>query len=171
MSVQARLYWTAGAGCAAASIAIGGEYALGFSISGILLIVAVALAFAFAIVAWFSTEFYHRCTYVGDRGIAWIECTGARDNLTFQNVLVFANAKELRSMTIDDAQYGWTEFNYRWVDARLEPLFEVDGRINQERKKVTVHHSSNSYRKESFIRNAGRQEKMGWQIPAFLPSL
>jgi hypothetical protein len=40
-----------------------------------------------------------------------------------------------------------------------------------EYHKVTVHHSADSYKKENSIRKAGRQEKVGGPVPAFLPSL
>jgi hypothetical protein len=84
-------------------------------------VIAAAVGLIVASLAWYFTRFAHRCTYVGEDGIARSDLRGRRDAQPKSWTLLFADAAALRASQTRqfvNGVYTGTRYNYRWVDAQ-----------------------------------------------------
>jgi hypothetical protein len=104
---------------------------------------AVILAcFAAAMAAgatWYFTRnvFGPRCSYVGDDGVALFHLRRGRSAPPTAQVLVFAQAAELRASQTRqfiNGVYQGTDYDYRWTDAGGRQLLRLSGRYNGKDK-------------------------------------
>jgi hypothetical protein len=81
-------------------------------------------------VAWYFTRFQHRCTYVGKNGIAIFELRGRRNARLTQQMLLFANARELhtnRTRHYVNCYYRNTSYDYQWTSLEGTSLLRLHG--------------------------------------------
>lgn len=68
-------------------------------------------------VIYSKVRFAHRCSYVGEFGIAEFKISGSRDSKTKMELLEFISAKELftsQTRNYYNGIYTGTDYNYRW---------------------------------------------------------
>ena len=122
MTAPSRLSGSAFAGLVVGLSAAGALFAFKVVSPQVIFLTTPILTVVAAGLAWWMTRFHHHCTYVGAAGIARFECRGGRNNLTMRDVLVFQNARELRSLATEEG------FWFKWLDAGEKQLFWVAGR-------------------------------------------
>jgi len=79
----------------------------------------------------FRHSFGHRCTYVGEEGVALFELRTSRTATPAAKVLRFADAAELRvsqTRQFIHGVYHGTDYDYRWTGADGRQLFRLHGR-------------------------------------------
>lgn len=79
-------------------------------------ITAVAVGLVVAAGVWFFTRFKHRCTYVGEHGIARFDLRGRRDAPPTGWTLLFSDAAALRASQTRqfvNGVYTGTRYDYR----------------------------------------------------------
>lgn len=125
-----------------------------FFSTGLLMVVGLAIAFFLtglnaglvlwplglgglaAVLAWYLTIFRHSCTYVGERGIAWFECSGSRDHLKRADIFLFRDAAELRiSQTRHyyNGVYTGTNYSFTWSDENGKQVYLLSGNYRSEK--------------------------------------
>ena len=86
---------------------------------GELIVFAVAVAAVGSATIWHFTRFVHRCTYVGEEGIAIFELRRRPDAQPSSEVLLFKDAAELRASQTRhtvNLRYTNTTYDYQWTD-------------------------------------------------------
>ena len=100
--------------------------------AGLTIVTFIAGA-AIAGVIWYATRFVHRCTYIGEDGIALFELRGKRDAQPAMRVLVFKNASELRARQrkhFVNCIYDKTTYDFLWTQASGAEVFRLKGEYN-----------------------------------------
>ncbi len=100
-------------------------------LGGVAFIVMLA-ALPVSLIIWAVTRFRHRCTYVGQLGVARYYCRGRRENIT-GNMFLFADATELRTSQTRhyyNGAYTGTEYRYTWTDFHGQRVFNISGRYH-----------------------------------------
>jgi hypothetical protein len=83
------------------------------------------------------TRFKVRCTYVGEQGTADFFLKGRREAKPAAQVLLFANAQELRTKQTRhyvNGIYTGTNYDYAWSDAAGKRLWRKQGTYRQNKK-------------------------------------
>ncbi|HEY7089287.1 MAG TPA: hypothetical protein VH518_14415, partial [Tepidisphaeraceae bacterium] len=84
-----------------------------------------------ALVAWYMTRFKHRCTYVGEDGIAQLNLSGSRDAQPNVRMLLFGDASSMQApqtRQFVNGIYTGTDYDYRWFDEQGNKLYRLNGR-------------------------------------------
>jgi len=80
---------------------------------------------------WYLTSFVHVCTYCGNNGIAELTLRGARENPYEMQMLLFADAAELRTkQTLNRTEHGiyaGTSYQFEWTDFDRKRLLKLKG--------------------------------------------
>jgi hypothetical protein len=90
----------------------------------------------FFIMAYF-TRFSHRCSYVGEDGVAQFTLKGRRSARPRGDFLLFAHAGELRASQTRqfvNGIYTGTNYDYRWTDPAGRRIYRLKGRYNGKDK-------------------------------------
>jgi len=94
--------------------------------------VGIGALIGFGIV-WWATRFKHTCSYVGELGLARFVCKGSRDNISKSDVLLFADAEELRTSQTrhyTNGVYTGTTYEFTWTDPAGMRRLKLDGSHN-----------------------------------------
>ncbi len=84
---------------------------------------------------WGLSGFSHRVTYVGERGIAQISCTGAREKFHTDHMLLFQEAENLRTRVYahyTNNVYARTDYRFVWTDAQSRVVLRIAGAHHSE---------------------------------------
>ena len=95
-----------------------------------LAIIAALIGAGIAALVWYATRFTHRCTYVGEDGIAIFDLVGQRDGQLTSQVLLFTDASGLRARQTRhfvNSVYRNTTYDYRWTDSVGRGLVRLAG--------------------------------------------
>lgn len=85
--------------------------------------------FVFAII-WWVTRFRHTCSYVADLGIARFTAKGDLHRAPQAEILVFADASDLRTEQTRqyyNGVYTGTTYAYTWTNSQGEKLLKISG--------------------------------------------
>jgi hypothetical protein len=99
--------------------------------------VSIALAVAVFVTIGYFTRFVHRCSYVGDDGVATFLLKGCRRATPKGQVLLFTQAAELRASQTRhflNGVYTGTFYDYRWSDAAGRRIFRLKGKYQGKDK-------------------------------------
>ncbi len=83
------------------------------------------------LLAYFSIQFSHRCSFVGDSGIVEYRIRGSRSSTPRKRLLYFSNAKELYTSQVRNYSrqtYTDTSYDYTWICNTGKP-FRLRGRF------------------------------------------
>jgi hypothetical protein len=103
----------------------------------IIQILGVLLGLAALGVALLMTRFKAKCSYVGERGAAYFILKGKRDRNPKVQMLLFANAQELRAKQTRqyvNGVYTGTSYDYTWTDPAGKRLWRMKGTYYQRKK-------------------------------------
>ncbi len=76
------------------------------------------------------SQFYHDCTYVGDKGVARFLLTNQRKQIVTKKVLLFDEARYLyhkSTLQLVNHMYRKTVFSFTWTDQHKSVLLQIDG--------------------------------------------
>jgi hypothetical protein len=92
--------------------------------------IPVIVAAVAALITLGVTRFSHTCTYVGRDGVARFVCTGDRGRLSVQEVFLFREAVDLRTVQTHHYNRGGyqnTTFAYTWYDVGGRKRYAITG--------------------------------------------
>jgi hypothetical protein len=98
---------------------------------------ALAAGVALAAIIWYFTRFSHRCSYVGEDGIALFTLRGRRDAQPSPQVMRFEEVAELcapQTRHYLNGVYAGTEYDFRWRDAAGKQRMRLKGRYVGQNK-------------------------------------
>lgn len=104
-----------------------------------------------ALVGWGLVAFSHTVTYVGEKGIAQISCTGQRESFHVDHMLLFDDAGTLRTRIYahyTNNVYGRTDYSFKWKDRKGNLLVRIAGthfsQENEPPAESSFHYASSA---------------------------
>ncbi|MGF1578160.1 MAG: hypothetical protein ACFCD0_02225 [Gemmataceae bacterium] len=108
-------------------------------------------------IGFFIAHFSHECTYVGEFGIARFVCSGSRENVTKEELLIFEDAVDLRTGTVmhyTNGVYQNTAFSFDWSDASGKKLYSING----------THGSKEGFPESTNLYHFGLSAQASWTV-------
>jgi hypothetical protein len=96
-----------------------------------LMLMAPIVGLLIGAIVWYFSRFSHRCTFVGESGIALFHLRGHREARPTAQVLVWSEASELRAAQTRhfyNGIYTGTSYEYRWTDAQGRLMVRLNGK-------------------------------------------
>ncbi len=109
------------------------------------------------VIGFFVAHFSHECSYVGEFGLARFKCSGSRENITTEDVLVFEDAADLRTGTVlhyTNGVYQHTAFSFEWTDVDGKKLYSING----------THGSKEGYPESTNLYHFGLSAQASWTV-------
>lgn len=82
------------------------------------------------LIGWFCLGFNHKCSYVGQDGVARYTCSGVRETISKAELLLFAQAAEVRTAQtrqFTNGVYTGTSYDFRWTGPAGQVLLRLKG--------------------------------------------
>ena len=122
---------------------------------------------ALFVLGTFLSRFVHRCSYVGDEGVARFTCRGRRGRIKSVEVFLFRDAERLKTTQVrhyHNGIYAGTNYSFQWRDAADRHVFKLSGSYYSEKKppkpKDAYHLATAAERAWSVHRLARAQDEL-----------
>jgi hypothetical protein len=107
------------------------------AVDGFIEFASALLGLLAGVIAGVMTRFSHRCSYVGELGVARYRIKGSRSASPREELFLFGQARNLKSAETDqyyNGVYTGTSYDYRWTDGDDRLVFRLNGSYRSKKR-------------------------------------